>query len=955
MVFLSKVKFLMKVWFFLLLVLCYSLSIQAQEVYVCDNNGSIHTLDLSDCSTSFVVDINSGLEPNDITFHPNGNLYAILNSGEISEIDIATGAFTTLTNLPGGDFNSLTCNEDGLFYATGGQGILWTYDLVTDVSENLGNFNFGASGDLTFFEGGLYVATSGDNIVQIDLDDLDNSAIFIDESVPGSIFGIVSFSEGCSDFNTFANASNGDIYLIDFENQLLDFKCNVNLLIFGGASTSEFLASAAPIVIDSINLVVPSCDMLGSIEITASGGTAPIEYSLNGGAFQLSGVFTNLSTGIYEIAIKDEVDCTVLDTIDFEIPGLPFFNEIVIDTPSCGVDTFNVEILATGDNLEYAIDGVTFQQDNIFIGLSEGVYPVAISDENNCTIFDTINLEIPALPTFDDILIETLDCGVDFNIEIVATGNDLMYAITDELFQSSNIFTNLNAGAYEVAIADENNCVVLDTINLEIPDLLTFDDILIETPDCGVGSFNIEVIATGNDLEYALNGGVSQTVNTFTGLDAGTYEVAVNDENNCTILDTVVLIEAVLPTIDSIVWNPPLCNSGLFEVSIFASGGIGALSYSTDDLNLGNVNLLTISSAGNYTAYVEDALGCEAEMDFVLIDPPSFTFGNILVEPAICNQNNGSALIELTEIVGATLPYQFSIDNGNTYQSDNFFDGLTVGEYELILKDANDCLYNTNFTIIDNEGFMIQVETTNASCEMANGSIIVIPQNETSQMTYSLDGGTPQNDNQFTNLAVGTYSIVAVDEQNCSKTIEAIIGEQESLIIDLTAAENADCGQENGLIQVEASFGNPPYQYALEDAVFQTSALFSNLASGTYNITVRDTIGCQAFLTNIAVLSNDCQVIVPDAFSPNGDGLNDVFLAIIPVGETATIETFNVYNRWGLLIHQANNFAGNTNGNWWDGTYKNKEQNLGVYLYYIKVVYSDGRDETFKGNVTLVR
>jgi len=955
MVFLSKVKFLMKVWFFLLLVLCYSLSIQAQEVYVCDNNGSIHTLDLSDCSTSFVVDINSGLEPNDITFHPNGNLYAILNSGEISEIDIATGAFTTLTNLPGGDFNSLTCNEDGLFYATGGQGILWTYDLVTDVSENLGNFNFGASGDLTFFEGGLYVATSGDNIVQIDLDDLDNSAIFIDESVPGSIFGIVSFSEGCSDFNTFANASNGDIYLIDFENQLLDFKCNVNLLIFGGASTSEFLASAAPIVIDSINLVVPSCDMLGSIEITASGGTAPIEYSLNGGAFQLSGVFTNLSTGIYEIAIKDEVDCTVLDTIDFEIPGLPFFNEIVIDTPSCGVDTFNVEILATGDNLEYAIDGVTFQQDNIFIGLSEGVYPVAISDENNCTIFDTINLEIPALPTFDDILIETLDCGVDFNIEIVATGNDLMYAITDELFQSSNIFTNLNAGAYEVAIADENNCVVLDTINLEIPDLLTFDDILIETPDCGVGSFNIEVIATGNDLEYALNGGVSQTVNTFTGLDAGTYEVAVNDENNCTILDTVVLIEAVLPTIDSIVWNPPLCNSGLFEVSIFASGGIGALSYSTDDLNLGNVNLLTISSAGNYTAYVEDALGCEAEMDFVLIDPPSFTFGNILVEPAICNQNNGSALIELTEIVGATLPYQFSIDNGNTYQSDNFFDGLTVGEYELILKDANDCLYNTNFTIIENEGFMIQAETTNASCEMANGSITVVPQNEMPQMTYSLDGGVPQNENQFTNLAVGTYSIVAVDEQNCSKTIEAIIGEQESLIIDLTAAENADCGQENGLIQVEASFGNPPYQYALEDAVFQTSALFSNLASGTYNITVRDTIGCQAFLTNIAVLSNDCQVIVPDAFSPNGDGLNDVFLAIIPVGETATIETFNVYNRWGLLIHQANNFAGNTNGNWWDGTYKNKEQNLGVYLYYIKVVYSDGRDETFKGNVTLVR
>ena len=90
-------------------------------------------------------------------------------------------------------------------------------------------------------------------------------------------------------------------------------------------------------------------------------------------------------------------------------------------------------------------------------------------------------------------------------------------------------------------------------------------------------------------------------------------------------------------------------------------------------------------------------------------------------------------------------------------------------------------------------------------------------------------------------------------------------------------------------------------------------------------------------------------VIIPNAFSPNEDGVNDTFQPFITSGTPKTFALF-VYDRWGNRVYETTDIA-----NGWDGTYKGFNCEVGVYVYYVAVTYMDNTDEIIKGNVTLVK
>lgn len=90
------------------------------------------------------------------------------------------------------------------------------------------------------------------------------------------------------------------------------------------------------------------------------------------------------------------------------------------------------------------------------------------------------------------------------------------------------------------------------------------------------------------------------------------------------------------------------------------------------------------------------------------------------------------------------------------------------------------------------------------------------------------------------------------------------------------------------------------------------------------------------------------ELLIPNAFSPNNDGHNDVF-KIINFGPQTLLE-FKVFNRWGTVL-----FKTTDPETGWDGMYQNKKQPLGVYGYLIRIGYPEGVVETYKGTVTLVR
>ena len=96
-------------------------------------------------------------------------------------------------------------------------------------------------------------------------------------------------------------------------------------------------------------------------------------------------------------------------------------------------------------------------------------------------------------------------------------------------------------------------------------------------------------------------------------------------------------------------------------------------------------------------------------------------------------------------------------------------------------------------------------------------------------------------------------------------------------------------------------------------------------------------------------------ILIPNAFSPNNDGVNDDFRIFAKNGLNPTIKLYQIHNRWGELVYEANNFMVDSDIYWWDGKFKGKKPGIGVYVYYFIVLFENGEQKEFEGSITLIR
>jgi gliding motility-associated-like protein len=122
----------------------------------------------------------------------------------------------------------------------------------------------------------------------------------------------------------------------------------------------------------------------------------------------------------------------------------------------------------------------------------------------------------------------------------------------------------------------------------------------------------------------------------------------------------------------------------------------------------------------------------------------------------------------------------------------------------------------------------------------------------------------------------------------------------------------------------------------------------------TYYVDVLSEHGCRASdSVRVILYCDNSQVFIPNAFTPNGDGENDVFY---PRGAgLKTIRTFRIYNRWGELIFEREGISLNDASNAWDGSYKGQEARPDVYVYVLEAECYTGDDVHIKGDVTILK
>jgi len=622
-------------------------------------------------------------------------------------------------------------------------------------------------------------------------------------------------------------------------------------------------------------------DHNGSIEVTASGGTSPLEYSIyngNAGTWQTSDYFSLLGPGNYQVVVKDAEDCqtSAIDLTITEPDEVTIVSQDAVDVTTCNGDaTGSITIVATGGtgNLFYAIEGIYQEDDGVFPNLFAGTYFVQVKDVNQCSVDgDTLIINEPPKIVIDSV--KTTDittCYGDTSgyIDIYAHGGTppLQYSIDNGVnWQSSSSFT-VPAGTYQVIVKDSNTSIctetgpsieILQPIELKISSV----DITDVTTCYGGNDGTIHIVTNGGgtpDYEFSIDNGLTYfTEYDVDTLSARTFDIIVNDAHNCKdTFENVTIGQPTQVVIDdaATILTDPLCYGGTDgSIQVFASGGTGQLVYSYDGgIQYYTGNILSGLSAGiAYDIAVKDTHGCEAfGQTYTLSQPTELVIDSIVKQDVDdCNGGtNGSITIYAQ---GGTPDIEYSINSEQDYQASNIFLNLGASTNYVVVKDGHNCK-TTGGEIVINQPDKIEITyqdfTNILGCKSDKiGEIHFDVTGGTSPYRYSIDGTNYlSNDGDFFGLAAGLYHISVKDTNDClANGNDITIEEPDTLIVSVVNHVDIDCyGNTNGSISLQATGGQFRYYYSIDGGVnYQTNPFFSNLSAGAYSTFVKDEYGC---------------------------------------------------------------------------------------------------------------
>jgi gliding motility-associated-like protein len=438
----------------------------------------------------------------------------------------------------------------------------------------------------------------------------------------------------------------------------------------------------------------------------------------------------------------------------------------------------------------------------------------------------------------------------------------------------------------------------------------------------------------------------------LTGIAAGSYSVTVTDNGvpgTCQ-KDTVITINDLgSPVINNIIVVNESCenqNDGSLEA--VASGGTGALNYNWS--NGANTAQISNLSPGNYQITVTDGVGCTTtSAATVIAGGPCCTLEitGLSFTNETCNGANATAEVS----VNTNIPeIEFTWSNGATTSG---IAGLSAGAYSVTITNplqAN-CSVDTFLTITNTPAPIIDnLLIENESCfELGDGSAEVFVSGGNPPYTYSWNNVV--GNSIRTSLFAGTYTL-SISDQNCTvtETFEILSG----INVEVSAGNDTSVYagtvlQLNGTVNggTTGSFVWTPGS-TLSCSVCQ-NPVATPQSTTTYSVFYTDDVGCtDSDDILITIIQDDPYCLFPDAFTPNGDNVNDRFTNVC-IGMNYL--ELRVYNRWGELVYEET--GSNIEG--WDGIYKGLKAPMDVYVYAAYIEYNNGKTESVIGNVTLIR
>ena len=402
-----------------------------------------------------------------------------------------------------------------------------------------------------------------------------------------------------------------------------------------------------------------------------------------------------------------------------------------------------------------------------------------------------------------------------------------------------------------------------------------------------------------------------------------TYSVTATTASGCPLKDDIIVTVTPAPTNIAVTpVNSTSCTSGNGSITVTATGS-GTLEYSLDGTNWQTSNVFNNLTANSYTVLVRtQGASCTAAFanNPVVISSavaPSIT--NVSSSnPTDCGVNNGTISITAT---GVGAPFSYSINNGGSFQASSSFTGLAAGTYQIIVKGtASNCQTTApDVVLIAPVAPVIVAATPTATsdCTLNDGSITVTASGGQPPLEYSIDGTNWQASNIFNNLAPNNY-FVRVRNGNNSCVVTASSPVTVAMppmpnITNVVSTAPSSCGSNNGSIAVTGIGGQGQLEYSIDGTNWQTGGIFTNLASGTYQIYIRnqDNSCPKPYAGNPVVLNAPAAPAIVNIAktNPNSCTVNNGSIVISATG-AGTLE----YSIDGGASYQASNTFNNLGG-----------------------------------------
>ncbi|MEN8225977.1 MAG: gliding motility-associated C-terminal domain-containing protein [Bacteroidota bacterium] len=689
-------------------------------------------------------------------------------------------------------------------------------------------------------------------------------------------------------------------------------------------------------------------------QITLDAECGPHDYTWNTGVTGSSQIIVS-DTGWYWVRVENDAGCFAIDSIhlSFLPPTLADTANLEVIPTTCGDSTGVIKgIVINGTpplSYQWLNDlGNPISNALDIYHLPVGNYTLEVTDGNGCiSIIDTYSI-IDA----GNVLIDSVDytiehCGQqDATINITAISGlsaMLFYSIDDGLTFHSNqgFFTNLSAGTYAVRVRDSldchcvyvNNPIIIP--NTDAPEI-TNVQIGACSPGQSNGSIEISASGSGDTLYYSNDNGINFQVNDggFFNLDAGYYTCVVEDEVGCDTTFIVEVPEEVTIQLQAQAGADEVCPGNAAFVPLQVCNFNDVASFET--ILFYNKTILTCTGFANAHALLEDSLEAqlfptEGKIQFkwssaAISLPDDALMVNLVFESV----DPGISLVEWDGSIGASF---FQNSTGLN---------IPVDYHTGNVKIYKEVSLSLNYTASACQGDTLKFFPMLTS---ANGDVSWLwtdPIGDTSSYFILTINNIQQNQS-------GTYSLLVTDTVGCYAEVYCDVLVYPTPI---PAFAGQDTITTEDPIELDGGNNYLSYLWNTGDTVQHITAGYDDW----YSVYIESQQGCFGEDSVYVLFWEPPQppepiydhFHLPNAFTPDGDGLNDEFKVI---GAPDNITSFNMYifNRWGQMVFESKDVSLG-----WDGTFNGGEAPVGTYAY--KLMYSiNAYDFTRSGTVVLIR